>query len=301
MSEQPFDGVGPEIIERQVLNFSHKLLTHPDVQNRIVIGFGVSTPGEVQADGVIKESFNLRLKNFPLQEILSNEFKVPVFIEVDTAAAAQAERYYGAGQGLDDFVYILVSNGIGSSIFIDGQLYQRKADFAGKMGHFIVDKTGPICVCGKRGCLETVAAGPAILSCIRHLLEFGKGDAIITEMIGNNPQELTLKVAAEAALRGSPLAKEAFENSADHLAIGILIMATILDISTFIIGGEIPQCAKEFYFKDLQHFIVKYRHLDSSYDNIKIHPALLESESFLKGISMLTLQDILDIQYIEER
>jgi N-acetylglucosamine repressor len=294
-SEKPFNGAGSKAIKNQLLNITHELYSHPKAQNKRFLGLGVSFPGVVQSGGIISKSFRLKLENFPLHQILSEEFNLPVYMEVDTAAAALAEKYYGAGRGTDNFIYILVSNGIGGSVIIDGQLARGKAGFGG-MGHFIVDKDGPICPCGKRGCLEIVAAGPAILRDIRNILAFGRGDAIITEIVGEDLEDLTLDNVAEAALQGSSLAREAIENSARHLAYGISIIAVVLDIGTFIIGGEVPQYAGELYFNSIRHFLESYYEKHLNFDIIDIIPAELERDSFLQGISMLTLQEIFGIQ-----
>jgi N-acetylglucosamine repressor len=294
-SDKPFENVGAEAIKRMILDFCHELYSSPQVLGRNFLGIGVSIPGRIDAGQVLAESFNLKLQDFPIHRILTNKFQLPVFLEVDTAAAALAEKYYGAGVGIDNFVYILVSIGIGGSAIIDGKLYQGKAGFVGYLGHIIVDPNGPICLCGKRGCLEKVAAGPAILDGIRNVVAYERGDPIITKMAANL-EHLELEKIAEAARQGSALAVEGFENSAYHLAYAISIIATILDVSTFIIGGEVSQYGGDLYLNAIRRSLEKIFNLNNKYNDITILQAKLERDSLLKGIGMLSLLKVLGIQ-----
>lgn len=297
IQEQPLTGVGTENIKKQILELSRKLYSHPDVDGKTFLGIGVSFPGGIQSGKIVTESFPLLIKDFPLHKILTEEFQLPVYLEVDTYAAALAEKYYGAGIGEDNFVYVLVSTGIGGSAIIDGQVYQGKAGFAGYLGHLLVNQYGPICICGKRGCLEQLAAAPAILAGIQHALSNGRADEVIKQMLANNSNNLSIDIVAKAAKAGSASAIEAFENSAEHLAFAIINIATVFDIGTFIIGGEVPQCAGDLYFQGIRQSIRKFANLDENLKKINIVHAKLERDSFLRGIGMLTIQNILGIQY----
>jgi len=293
---KPFERSGLASIEKQIIDFTHELQSHPDARDKNFLGLGVSFPGVIRADKGIAASLRLELYDCPLQKILTKEFNLPVYLEVDSAAAALAEKYYGAGRGIDNYIYVLVSSGIGGSIIIDGKLVRGGAGFGG-MGHFIVEKNGPICLCGKRGCLEMVAASPAILEDIRHLLKYGLGDPLITKMVGEDFDQLTICTVSDAAYNGSPLAKEVIKNSAHHLAFAISTISMILDINKFIIGGEVPQCTGDLYYDYIRQSMEDVKSYDFGTGNVEIIPAQLESDSFLRGISMLTLQEVLGIKY----
>jgi predicted NBD/HSP70 family sugar kinase len=91
---------------------------------------------------------------------------VPVSIDNDANLAALGEHVWGAGQGCDDCVTVKFHYGIGSGLFVNGTLVRGAAGGAGEMGHTTVDERGPLCRCGKRGCLDTYAAIPAILDAL---------------------------------------------------------------------------------------------------------------------------------------
>ena len=92
-------------------------------------------------------------------EELRRRLDVPVLVDNDANLGALAEAAYGAGRGAEDFVYVMLSSGIGAGLILHGRLC-GSAGLAGELGHVLVDPDGPVCRCGNRGCLETAAAGP---------------------------------------------------------------------------------------------------------------------------------------------
>jgi N-acetylglucosamine repressor len=288
-TEQPFSGLGPEAIKTQILDLIHSLLDKANSGYGPLLGIGVSFPGVTDlVTGDIKESSNLRLYNFPLRKILSSEFNLPVYAEKDANVAALAEHYYGAGRGMEHLVYVLVSTGIGAGIISDGQLFRGETGQSGEFGHIILDPGGLLCVCGKRGCLEAMAAVPAMLSGARWMLMHGRA-SLLSDLIGDDLDSLSIGMIGQAAQMGDSIAKDILINTADYLARGITILASLVDIRHIIIGGEVAETG-EVFFAPLQQSLDKYRR--DSYQ-IEVIPAELKQNTFLRGISMLTLQDLL--------
>ena len=96
--------------------------------------------------------------------MLEDEFDVPCLLEDSVKAIAIAEKHFGLGKNLHDFIYIDVGMGIGAAILINGNLYRGSGGSAGEFGHMTVDERGPLCCCGSNGCLEAMASGGAIRS-----------------------------------------------------------------------------------------------------------------------------------------
>jgi len=288
--EQPFQGFGPDAVRKQIISLAHSMMEnsqlHPPLK---FIGIGVCQPGTLDiSNGIIGEAVNLRLKNFPIHAILSEEFHLPIFIEQDALAAALAEKTFGAGRGLNDMIYIMATSGVGAGIISNGQIYRGSRGRAGEIGHIVVDRVGPICSCGKRGCLESIAGKPAILSQAQRIL-VNNQDAILAGIVGDNPANLTLEVICQAANAGSQIVQELIDNAIEHLAIGIQTLATLVDIQVVIFGGDLPQMDKLF-FEKLQKAVDR---LQKSEESIMILPSQLQSNAFLRGIGMLTLQRII--------
>ena len=287
--DHPFHGLGPQAVEMQIRNMVKDLLAEPAAHDLPLLGIGVSLPGAVDMQtGDVRDSYNLRLHNYPLRRILSAEFALPVYIEHDASVAALAEHYYGAGRDLPHLIYILVSTGIGSGILINGQIYRGESGMSGEFGHIILDPAGQMCVCGKLGCLEALAAAPAILTSARWMASHGRSELLST-LSSDEPQRITLEIVAQAARLGDGIAGEILAKSATHLAQGIATYASLFDISHMVVGGEVAELG-DVYFDPLRQSLERFRRENL---RIEIIPAELKQDTFLRGISMLTLQEVL--------
>jgi predicted NBD/HSP70 family sugar kinase len=133
-----------------------------------LIGAGVSLPGPVRHHpDAVKPSGVLPGWHGVTGPDVGRVLGVPVSIDNDANLAALGEHVWGAGRGCDDCVTVKFHYGIGCGLFVNGTLVRGAAGGAGEIGHTVVDERGPVCRCGKRGCLDSYAAIPAILDALR--------------------------------------------------------------------------------------------------------------------------------------
>src|SRR5215470_3287970 len=125
---------------------------------------GLCSPGPVDPfKGDVVNPPNLPCwRNFPLAARVTDRYQVPVKLDNDANAAALAETRWGAARGYRSVFYATVGTGIGTGIVFDGRIYHGRTGAAGEGGHMSIDYRGPVCSCGKHGCIEALAAGPAI-------------------------------------------------------------------------------------------------------------------------------------------
>jgi glucokinase-like ROK family protein len=288
---QPFQGNGREIIENQMIEMISGLINLPFAQIRPTLGIGVSIPGTINKGfDTIRDSTFLGIKDYPIGKILGKRFNLPVYVEHDTSAAALAEKYFGSGNRQSELIYITVSNGIGAGIIISDQIYRGTNEEAGELGHITIERDGLFCPCGKRGCLETVASRPAIISSAKRMLDQGS-QTLLRKYTNPSQPEITLDMIAQAAREEDRISKEILRNAADYLAMAIGSLTSILDIYQIIIGGEVAQLGDAFFIP-LRESISKYQFSDRP---VSILPAALGSDATLKGVSVLTLQHSLNI------
>ena len=287
--DQPFYGYGPETVTNQLFDLIRQLMEIAKDDNRPTLAIGISQPGQIDAEtGVIREATNFRLHSFPLRQLLEEEFGLPVYIEHDASVAALAEKYYGVAQAMDHFLYILVSTGIGSGIIIGGQIYRGETGKSGEFGHIIVEPGGPLCVCGKRGCLEAVAAAPAILTSARKMAIHERSE-ILMDLCGGLPENMTIEMVAQAAQLGDSISLEILMRSAEYIALGLINYASLFDINNMILGGDVTETG-DVFLGLLRQALANYGHEGLA---INIIPAELKQKNFLRGISMITLQEVL--------
>jgi glucokinase len=171
-------------------------LIHSLLQDITPSAIGVSFGGPVDATtGTVRLSHHVPgWENIPLKDLLEKEFGVPTSVDNDANVAALGECRFGAGQGYDSLFYVTISTGVGGGWILNGKPWRGAAGMAGEIGHMIVDPSGPICLCGKRGCVERLASGPYMAQNAREILaspqESPSGE-ILKNLVDNNLNLLT--------------------------------------------------------------------------------------------------------------
>ncbi len=164
----------------------------------LISGIGICAPGPLDPrTGIVINPPNLPAwRNFPLADLISKAYRLPVRVDNDGNAAALAEALWGAGHGYRNVFCATIGTGIGTGIMFDGRIYHGRTGAAAEGGHISIDYRGPRCGCGKLGCIEALASGPAIARraseldcCGPRALRFwnrpeAKLDRITSEMVG---------------------------------------------------------------------------------------------------------------------
>jgi glucokinase len=222
-------------------------------------------------------------RDFPLRARLSERFPgVPVRLHNDAVCLAVGEHWRGAGRGRRDMLGMVVSTGVGGGLVLDGRIFDGAAGNAGHIGHVVVDPQGPPCTCGGMGCLEAVAAGPAL---VRWALGEGWQEPVnsrLTEPGGPGGRDLV-----EDARRGHPVAVAALRRAGHALGVAIASAAQLLDLETVAIGGGISQ-AGPLLFEPLEEALRVHAMLSFA-RGVQVVPAALGQDAGLVGAAGLVL------------
>jgi len=157
----------------------------------------------------------------PLRSLLEAEFGLPTRLENDANATALAEHRWGAGQGCRDMAFLTMGTGIGAGLILDGKLYRGRRDLAGEVGHAVVLPGGPLCPCGKRGCLESLASGTSLARMGRERC----GEA-----------SLTAHDICDRARRGDAIALSVIADVALYMGIGLANLLHTLNLERIVLG-----------------------------------------------------------------
>jgi glucokinase len=147
------------------------------------------------------------------------------------------ERWVGAARGALNVAYVTVSTGINAGLILGGKLHRGVSGTAGEFGHHTIDINGPECYCGGRGCLEILAAGPAIA-----LAAQGRAraeDTLLTTSSRGDIEAITAHTVAQAALEGDRLALEIIERTAFYIGVGLANLITIVGPEVIVMGGGV--------------------------------------------------------------
>jgi glucokinase len=210
---------------------------------------GVSFGGPVDAArGVVQVSRHVRGWNdYPLAAEISARYRVPCALLNDADAGALGEQRWGAGRGQSDMLYVTVSTGVGAGLILRGRLYNGAHGLSGEIGHLPVSNGGPRCSCGRKGCLEAFASGPAIARAARHALR-GKGDrgAILRASCGADLTGLDARLVAQAAALGDDIALAVLAKAGHALGLGLAAAVVLCDPAAIVLGGGVINSGAPF-------------------------------------------------------
>jgi glucokinase len=208
---------------------------------------GICAPGPLNPiTGVIINPPNLPAwHNYPLASELARIYEVPVTVDNDANAAALAEAKWGAGRGHRNVFYATIGTGIGTGVIFDRKIYHGRTGSAAEGGHIGIDPNGPLCPCGKRGCIELLASGPAIARRARHKLA-DNPDSIILELAGGDLQSITSEIVSQAHAEGDLVAKRVVDETLDLLAYWLGNIVDLLEPDIIVVGGGVSSMLAPF-------------------------------------------------------
>ena len=233
---------------RAVEQQMERAVAHHGVRPSVV---GVGSAGPIQPNVETVSPLNiLQWRHFPLRERLMADTGLTVFGDGDAKALALAEGWLGAARGVDNFMAMVVSTGVGGGIVLNGQLLDGESGNAGHIGHVIVEPNGRRCSCGGRGCLEAEASGPAI-------------EAIT----GRPPTQPTYEIMVRTGRL---------------VGRGVASVCNLLDIKLVVVGGSVALGFGATFFNSAQRTLDELCMLEFS-RKARIVPARLTDEGPLIG------------------
>jgi len=259
--------------------------------HRRVLGVGVAAPGPIDPwQGVIHNPPNLTgWDGLPLRDILHERLGMPVWAGNDANLAALGEHRFGHGRGVDNLVYLTISTGIGGGIVSDGKLLLGEHGLAAEVGHMVLEPTGPACECGRRGCLEALASGPAIARRASERIAAGEPSQLAS-IVGPSGSTLTAEQVVEAARHGDRVASEVIEQAATYVGLAVTSLVHLLDPALVVIGGGVSN-AGDLLFEPLRrtvqtHTMPIYR------EGVQILPTALGDDVGLWGAVALVADNV---------
>jgi len=202
---------------------------------------GVGAAGLVDLHGHLGYAPNLPLiRDAPLRDALELATGRAVMLDNDANAAAIGERTYGAARDADHVLFVTLGTGIGGGMLLDGRIYRGAHNLGGEIGHFTVERDGPLCACGERGHWEAIASGNALGRMAREMVAARGGGAIVAAA-GGDARAVAGEHVGAAAAAGDDDAKEVLLQYAENVALGLAGLANILDPERIVIAGGIVE------------------------------------------------------------
>jgi glucokinase len=230
------DCPAPQIIHDLTLHLL-RLAKECKVDRSNIVGLGAAVAGELDArTGYLYDAVNLGWRELRLAAMLEEEAGIPAFIEMDAHAAALGEVWLGAGRDCHDLALIIIGTGIGAGLIVDGKLYRGNDGLAGEFGHTCVQMDGPLCGCGRFGCVEALASGSAIAAAAEAAIHRGVNTVLRSPGISG---KLTAMDVLAAARQGDICALTIVQNAGRALAIAITNLIHLLSPERIILSGGV--------------------------------------------------------------
>ena len=249
-----------------------------------IAAIGVAIPGLVnrQTDRVIAPRDLPATTVEDLHGELMRATGLRVELENDANAAAYGEYKVGAGRGARNLFYMMIGNGIGGAIILDGKLWTGASGFAGEVGHITIDTEGIECVCGNTGCLETVASAPSIVRRARERLNRDSTSSLSRLALNKT---FTAEDVAHQAKDGDDFALMMIERTGKYIGTGVASVINLLNIELVVLGGGVMDAGALILNPIIQE--VKRRAFLRCFEATEIVSAKLGPDAAPIGVALL--------------
>ncbi|HET7795485.1 MAG TPA: ROK family protein [Rhizobacter sp.] len=260
---------GPGLLLSRVRALMAELLARCGRKPRDVIAIGIGVPGPVdfETGQLVNPPLMPEWDSFSIREDLRADYSAPVFVDNDVNLMALGELWR-LQRSLQNFLVIKIGTGIGCGIVCHGEVYRGANGSAGDVGHICVDPHGPRCTCGNLGCVEAMAAGPAIAQQATEAARAGESPmlaAVLAERGVITPPDV-----AQASRAGDAASNAIIQRAGTLIGQMLASIVNFFNPSHVFIGGGVTRIGPLFLAslrQSIYHrsLALSTRHLDIQY------------------------------------
>lgn len=217
-----------------------------------IAGVTIGSPGPLDPErGVILFSANLAVKDFPLGPELSQRLGKPVMVWNDVRVGGYGEFHLGAGREYRNMLAAFIGTGIGGCVIVDAKVLEGATGNAGEIGHIPLKSKGPLCGCGRRGCMETLASRSAIARRIRKAIRKGVASEVASALVTKPGDRIKSRELADAHASGDALVVREVQRAARYLGRGLGGLVNVLEPEVVILGGGLTEALGAPYLEQV--------------------------------------------------
>ncbi|TLX73644.1 ROK family transcriptional regulator [Labilibacter sediminis] len=274
----------------EISEFAKNVILESGIDKEKIMGVGINIPGLVDSQSGVSYSY-LNSGKKSVQVLFEEKFNIPVYVENDSKARALAELRHGAVVDSKNALVIQLDWGVGMGMIMNGKLYRGNSGFAGEFSHVLIEEEGQLCTCGKRGCLETIASGRAIVKQATQELERNSNSAL-HRIISEENKSITPIDIIQAAKEGDQLAISLINNMGQKLGKGISYLIQVLNPEQIILGGAVSQ-ADEYLLTPINQSLFTYC-IPKLREDTQIKISQLGIEAGLLGAISVVLERLIE-------
>jgi predicted NBD/HSP70 family sugar kinase len=279
----------PRLLIERIASATDQIAPKAQINRGDIKGIGVAMNGRIDvANGVVVFDAHRVWRDVPvpLAQMITDEIGLPGYVVNHSSAVPLGEKWCGAGRDLETFVCINVGVNVGAGMILDGRLYSGATNLAGQLGHTVVDESGPLCWCGKNGCLGAIAGGEAIVKRVVRDIRLGASTSI-SSLVNGRSDHVTTAVVARAASAGDPYAVQIIQEAGRYLGIGVALVNNMINPQAVMVGGSIVQ-AGDVLFDAIRHAAAA--RADRELADVPITPVGLGREVRAVGAAIVVLE-----------
>lgn len=262
-----------------------ELILAAGVEETSIKAVCLGIPGSVNPyTGLIGIAPNLNIKNYNIKEELQKKTSFPVLIENDVNLAALGIYRFEYTALAKNILVVSVGTGIGGGLIFDGKLYRGSTNFAGEIGHMIVDKEGPECGCGKKGCFEAIASRTAIVRNITNDILEGKKSKL--SKILDEKAQIKSKALANAIAEDDKVAVKHMTSGARVIGMVLASVNNLLNFDTIVLGGGVVEANEKFFLPLVKESFDKYSLKSTAKDTQLAATKLGDNAAIFGGIPL---------------
>jgi glucokinase len=274
-------GSSPKEYTKSLANVTDAVMDELHLSRTNVKAVCIGIPGLVNpVTGIVGIAPNLGIKNFNIGKSLQKQISFPVLIENDVNLGALGIKYFGAGRKAKNMLAVFVGTGIGGGLIFNEKIYRGSNFVAGEIGHIPVEKNGPECGCGNKGCFEAVASRTAI---VRNILkDIKSGKKSILSKYASNSQKIKSGAIKQAVKVGDKVAIKRITEGCETIGTTLAGISNLLNLDMIVLGGGLIEALDKFMLPKIKKSFYNFVMKDSA-KGLKILASKLGDDAALYG------------------
>jgi len=275
-------------LSEKLFDAAQKLMDDHQIPNEKIYGIGVDMPGLIDSTAGINYTIQ-KIDRQNIQHDLRQKFGKLVYVDNDARMHAYGEFRFGAAKEYNDAIVIHWGWGLGLGIFVNGNLFSGNNGFAGEFSHIPIVENGELCICGKRGCLETIASSNTIMKRVQK----GFADNEISSLINqfeNNQEKVTPEDVINAARQGDEFCISILNEVGKAMGKGLAYIIQLLNPEVIVLSGPLSK-ARQYVLFPIQQSLNRLC-LEKISGNTSIIISEMGDQSALLGTSEMVFQKV---------
>ncbi len=274
-------GFAQKVYVKDLAGMINDVISKAKVKPESIKAVCIGVPGSINPlTGVVGFAPNLGIRNFAIKKKLQEKINYPVLIENDVNLGALGVKKFGVAKNSKNALAVFVGTGIGGAIIIDGKIYRGSNFVAGEIGHINVEKNGPVCGCGRKGCFEAVASRSAIVKKIKKDMKANK-KTVLNKLVPAG-KSIKSRALAEAVKANDKLVTKHLSNACEVIGRVLASISNLMNFDMIILGGGLVEALDHFMVANIKKSFEKYILKDSS-KGLRIVASKLGDDAALYG------------------